>query len=298
MLQDKNRGGRLEMIITALLQSQIRIIALAATIGNREKLASWLHAKDYINLNREVELRKGIMFNGKFHWREHNSGQEGEEQILDPGDHYTTESMFIDTALKYWENNESTLAFFADKKSVEIFAWRLMERTKSKPALKALEELSKCENTWSKSFLERLLEHGIAIHHADLPPDQREVLENALKQGEIILTCTTSTLAYGVNFPVENVLMDIGKWEEIGDNISKQYQSRNEIEHKSGRCARPGVFGKSNKSFGRAIAFTDSSWNTSTWLKRFFHGDYEPVESVINIHTLPEVIISLCHFSM
>ncbi len=62
LLNDLSRGPTLEVVIT-LIQSLIKpqLIALSATIGNPEELASWLKAKLVQDSWRPVELKKGIL---------------------------------------------------------------------------------------------------------------------------------------------------------------------------------------------------------------------------------------------
>jgi len=62
LLNDQSRGPTLEIIITMLRQllKDVQIIALSATIGNPETLASWLNAELVIDKWRPVKLRQGI----------------------------------------------------------------------------------------------------------------------------------------------------------------------------------------------------------------------------------------------
>ncbi len=67
LLNDISRGPTLEILITILrrLLSKVQIIGLSATIGNPKELAKWLDAKLVIDDWRPVELKKGVMFEGK-----------------------------------------------------------------------------------------------------------------------------------------------------------------------------------------------------------------------------------------
>jgi len=72
LLNDVSRGPCLEIIITILkkLLPNSQIIALSATIGNPQELASWLDAELIIDDWRPVELKKGIYFNKKIEFFE------------------------------------------------------------------------------------------------------------------------------------------------------------------------------------------------------------------------------------
>ncbi len=67
LLNDIGRGPTLEILITILrrLLANVQIIGLSATIGNPKELANWLDAKLIIDKWRPVELRKGVLFEGK-----------------------------------------------------------------------------------------------------------------------------------------------------------------------------------------------------------------------------------------
>lgn len=67
LLNDVERGPTLEILITVLkkLLSNVQILALSATIGNPEELASWLGAALIIDNWRPVELKKATFCCGK-----------------------------------------------------------------------------------------------------------------------------------------------------------------------------------------------------------------------------------------
>lgn len=52
-----------------------------------------------------------------------------------------------------------------------------------------------------------LLERGIALHHADLPQRVRLAIEELVREGTVRLLVATSTLAQGVNLPIETILV-------------------------------------------------------------------------------------------
>jgi helicase len=67
LLNDVSRGPTLEILITLLkkILPQVQIIALSATIGNPEELATWLDAQLVKDNWRPVPLHKGVYFDGK-----------------------------------------------------------------------------------------------------------------------------------------------------------------------------------------------------------------------------------------
>ena len=67
LLNDASRGPTLEVLITLLRQllPKLQIVALSATIGNPDELASWLGANLVMDEWRPVRLDKGIYSAGK-----------------------------------------------------------------------------------------------------------------------------------------------------------------------------------------------------------------------------------------
>ncbi len=67
LLNDPSRGPTLEILITILrrMLKNIQIIALSATIGNPEELASWLDAGLVVDDWRPVRLRQGVYLDGE-----------------------------------------------------------------------------------------------------------------------------------------------------------------------------------------------------------------------------------------
>lgn len=72
LLNDAGRGPTLEILITILRQllKNVQLIALSATIGNPEELASWLNAELVVDDWRPVKLHKGIYLDGEVEFEE------------------------------------------------------------------------------------------------------------------------------------------------------------------------------------------------------------------------------------
>jgi len=72
LLNDHGRGPTLEILITILRQllKNCQIIALSATIGNKEELAEWLEAELVEDDWRPVKLEKGVYLDGEIEFKE------------------------------------------------------------------------------------------------------------------------------------------------------------------------------------------------------------------------------------
>ncbi|WP_218681971.1 DEAD/DEAH box helicase [Microbacterium sp. BF1] len=59
-----------------------------------------------------------------------------------------------------------------------------------------------------KNPLEPLLIRGVAYHHAGMSHETRRLIEQLVNRGEIRIVCGTTTLSQGVNFPINNVIIE------------------------------------------------------------------------------------------
>lgn len=58
-----------------------------------------------------------------------------------------------------------------------------------------------------KYLLTKCISRGFAYHHADIPQDCRELIEESIDNGVIQLVVCTSTLAEGVNLPLKTIVL-------------------------------------------------------------------------------------------
>lgn len=85
-----------------------------------------------------------------------------------------------------------------------------------------------------ESFEYRLLTHGIAVHHGQLPPLLARRLKVAIDRGNVRVVIATSTLSEGVNIPVNTLLIP-------SLHRSQELFTLNEFTNLIGRAGRPGV---------------------------------------------------------
>lgn len=82
--------------------------------------------------------------------------------------------------------------------------------------------------------LRSLLSDGIAIHHAGLSRDDRQLVENLFADKHIQVLVSTATLAWGVNLPAHTVIIkgtqvyspEEGKWVELSQQDIFQMMGR------------------------------------------------------------------------
>ncbi|MEW6237010.1 MAG: DEAD/DEAH box helicase [Candidatus Omnitrophota bacterium] len=198
------RGAELEILLAKLREEKsLQMLGLSAMPPD-EKAAEWLKARLVVETARPVELRQGVLFNGRFHYQEFNSRREGTETFpLQP--QFDEGRAMIEAAYYFASKGETTLVFWSNRDQCYIAARKLAELCQPEAKLKE-SELARLEPTAMRRFLSHLLPRRIAVHTSDLTQGERDLVERWAQKGEALIICATSTLAEGVNFPVTNVL--------------------------------------------------------------------------------------------
>ena len=293
MLSDEDRGSTIEILLTKILQARVRpqLLGLSAVLGRAEDLARWLGAELLIEEKRPVELRKGVFCRGTFSYQEHNSRQEGEEAWKEIDGEEETAIMAPLACYLAGERGEPTLLFLKDKPTVEAIAREISEQVSLPEAKEAIEELRTLEETAARDFLIGLLKQGVGIHHADLPWEQRELMERYFRTGSIRILCSTSTLAMGINCPAKNVLIESRQWHyyHCYRGMDTRDLPRPLHENMAGRGGRYGYI----EDFGRAILVTHSPFKKKVWMDRYVRGTFEPLEPTLRDEEVQEYLLNL-----
>ncbi|MBI3802752.1 MAG: DEAD/DEAH box helicase [Nitrospirae bacterium] len=294
MLSDEERGGMIEILLTKIktAPSRPRLLGLSAVLAEGEALAKWLNADLLVETRRPVPLRKGIFCNGTFFYREHNTGQIGEERWIDLPPLKKESDLLIALARYLGESRgEPTLLFLKDKSSVEFAAGAIADRVSLPPAEEAIEALASMEETASRAFLLNLLKKGVALHHADLPWELRDLVERAFRSGAIRILCATSTLAMGINCPAKNVLIESRQWHYYRryGKMATRDLPRALYENMAGRGGRWGYI----DDFGRAILVTHSPFQRRVWTDAYIDSPLEKITGALVSEDLTEYLLNL-----
>ncbi len=85
--------------------------------------------------------------------------------------------------------------------------------------------------------LNRLIRHGIGVHHAGMLPKYRRLVEQLAQGGLLEVICGTDTLGVGINVPIRTVVLtSLSKYD---GQRTRQLQAR-EFHQISGRAGRAG----------------------------------------------------------
>jgi len=278
MLADERRGQTLELLLAQIVMREKRpqIIGLSAVLADGEDIAGWLGAKFLAWHRRPVELRQGVLYNGKFRYRTYNERKEGYEKLGQSDDGSTSWGHLCASLVALAERDEQSLVFVKGRAESRRVARDLAESLPCLPAHTAIEELDAMEPTQSKQLLIECMEHGVAFHNADLSALERRVVERYFKRGEIKVIVATTTLAMGMNLPAKNVFIEPDRWK-YDDRFGAPWVgsiSQAEYENMAGRAGRLAL----EEEFGRAILVAGTAYEREVFWRRYVEGECKALE--------------------
>ncbi|MCF6284960.1 MAG: DEAD/DEAH box helicase, partial [Candidatus Hydrogenedentes bacterium] len=290
ILGDPERGAGAELLLTRLLQAQCRLIGLSAVIGGADRLAAWMEADLVQSDQRPVELRYGVLYDGVFCYRTYNSPGEGTEILVD-GATESAEETAMENLAAFAACGERSLVFVRAKHDTRIGADRLAARLELASASKAMVALEALEPTRSRDALLMVMAYGVAFHNADLSPEERRVVEEAFRSGEVLVLVSTSTLAVGLNLPARNVFLTTEKWR-YDHRLGMPWKtpvSHMEYENMGGRAGRLGA----GHDYGRAILVATSLFEKELCWRRYVEGERESIEPQLARAPLEDHVLRL-----
>jgi len=239
LIFDPERGVTADFLLTRCLGSSARCIALSACLSQPSTMAEWMKAKLIHSEIRPVPLKKGVMYNGIFYYLG-ETGQIEKEPIFDPS--LSFENSYLQGIAEFIHRGETCLVFMKTRNEVRSLARELAEFLNLPPAEQAIERIKLLEPTRARDALLHAFQQGIGFHYSDLLSEERHIVEESFRKGEIRLLVATSTLAKGLNLPVQNVFISHEKWYYVdrqgnGGNIPL---SLSEYENMAGRAGRYG----------------------------------------------------------
>jgi len=251
LLADPGRGAALEDLLTRLRARGVpeQVVGLSAVLRGADGLAQWLGAEVVRGTQRPVELRKGVLGDGAFHYREHNSGLWGEERLTPEGWHAELDDLdtgdrkrqdLLTCALSLVSRGESVLLFVREKAECFATADTLARALPGAEDASFVTDLERAECSAAGELLARTAPHGVGFHNADMTFELRFLVERWAREGRLQVVCATSTLAMGVNLPMDNVLIDLGRSASEGGYAAIPPLTAADVENMGGRAGRPG----------------------------------------------------------
>ncbi len=290
LLGDCERGAGVELLLTQLLRAGSRLIGLSAVIGGAERLAEWLDADLVQSDHRPVELRFGVLHEGTFTYRTSDAPGRHTETLYDSGTE-SAEDAALTNLVAFAEQGERSLVFVRAKHDTRHGADRIAARMELPPAVEALEALEALEPSRSQEGLRAVLAHGVAFHNADLSAEERWIVEEAFRRGEVLVLVSTSTLAVGLNLPARNVFLTTEKWR-YDARLGMPWKapvSHMEYENMGGRAGRLGM----GSAFGRAILVASSPFEMELCWRRYVEGTREQIVPQLDRTALEDPVLRL-----
>ena len=294
LLNEAERGPTLEVVLARLLQvnPSMQVLALSATMGNVDEIATWLKAQFVITEWRPVILREGVLLHDEIQFK------DGDARKIDR----KTSNDAVNLALNTVKTGGQALVFASSRKNAAALAKRIAEQTcdvLSRPAKRTLEQeakkvLSADEKTGLSESLAELVRCGAAFHHAGLAGAHRKLIEDLFRQGKIKVLTATPTLAFGVNLPARVVVVqDYRRFEPGYGNYPISVL---EYKQMAGRAGRP----KYDK-VGEAILIAKTSDEADYLMESYVTARPEriwsrlAVEKILRGHVLATVASDFAH---
>ncbi|MCC6144151.1 MAG: winged helix-turn-helix domain-containing protein, partial [Candidatus Hydrogenedentes bacterium] len=290
LLSDQERGAMAELLLTRILRGGCRLIGLTAVIGQADKLAAWMQAELLRYERRPVELRYGVLHEGRFRYRTYNEFGEGTEEMADGGSESPHEVLAENVGLLA-ERGETCLIFVKAKHESRRGAEMLAARLNLPAADETLAALAALDATRSRESLQQTLQCGVAFHNADLSPEERRLVEEGFRKGEVRVLVSTSTLAVGLNLPAQNVFLNADKWR-FDARLGMPWKTpilRNEYENMGGRAGRYG----NGHAFGRSILIAVTPFDEETLWRRYVEGEREEITPRLAKESLDNHVLRL-----
>jgi helicase len=288
-LGEPSRGVVLETLMTTLRvqDPSIQILGLSAALANPEDIAEWLEADVCRITGRDIPLTEEVWTVPTIYSKVFGVGQTELNQRPNPTNSLDTPEI-IQHLLA--EKKAPIVVFCMTKPRAEELARMHRDATrKSKSVLrKGIEELKQLllfvsEGGPTGRSLVEVVEGQIAFHHADLSMEERQALEAKIREGEILVTYSTTTLGQGVNLPIAVVVFD-----DVYRHWVPSYISRREYMNMAGRAGRRGL----QDAGGTSILICRSAKDRQQ-MNGFLSEKVEPVESPLEDTSLPFLIVNL-----
>lgn len=232
MIGEYSRGPTLESAITRakIINPSLRIIALSATLKNIDEIEQWLDGKTVEHDYRPVPLNKEVLDAEMFNTKNKN---DVIVKIVEKAIEDNSQALSFVSTRRFTESLATYVAKKIDKKTTKE------QKQKFKQVADKLLEVPKKKGSLPTTTCLKLAEaaeKGVVFHHAGLFNEQKEIIEDEFRNGNILMITATPSLMYGVNLPSKYVVIrDHIRWTSNGPASIPVF----DYEQMSGRAGRP-----------------------------------------------------------
>jgi len=214
-------------------RTELRIIALSATLPNLSDIGDWLccrpEAVHYFDSSfRPIPLTVHTVA----------MGSAGNPFLFEK-----SLDLKVRGIIDRYGDKKQVLIFCSSKKSAEKLASLLCQQYGDSYRINYQRgnnaPISNLIGNILDEDLKRCVSKGIGYHHGGMIPDDRSIVEQLYLSGVIHILCSTSTLAHGVNLPAHLVIVKgTNSWR--GGSRGYEKLNRSDIIQMIGRAGRPG----------------------------------------------------------
>lgn len=233
ILKDQ-RGATLEAVVSRMksIGTNVRFVALSATVPNLEDIASWLGKSPddpHSPARREVfdESFRPVKLDKHVYGFQYGNNDFGFDGVL--------RKKVPEMIMKH-SKKKATMIFCMTRKSAAQTAQALAEMWRNSPSYQSPWPGPTHAIAVGDAALRSAVQAGVAFHHGGLSAEDRHAVEQGFLQGSITVICSTSTLAVGVNLPCYLVILQ-GTTTWAGNAV--QSYSDLEVMQMLGRAGRP-----------------------------------------------------------
>ena len=233
--------------------------------ANMDEIEGWLNAKVIEHDYRPVPLNKEVLDTEMFNTKNKND-------------------VIVKIIEKALEENSQALSFVSTRRFTESLATYVSgkmkkkisktQKAKFKKVADELLDVPKKKGSKPTSTCVRLAEaaeNGAVFHHAGLFNEQKEIIEDEFRAGNILMIAATPSLMYGVNLPSKYVaIRDYTRWTSRGPQNIPVF----DYLQMSGRAGRPQY-----DTVGYSYLIAKSMDEAMDLEERYVHGLVEPTNS-------------------
>jgi superfamily II RNA helicase len=312
-IDDVERGTVWEECIIFAPQ-HINFLCLSATIPNLREFTSWMQSVRHSKIDMVIETHRPVPLEHKLYFHGYGLGGLNElkelqkepetfalkknrgntdidnhqpevaVQVMESAGHSVLPIDGTDLIEHIQINNQLPCLFFSfSRKSCEENALKNTDRNLLDPDEREIilyEYDQLCEKYGIRDdahamALRKLVENGVAYHHAGMLPTLKEVIERLFTFGYVKLLFTTETFALGINMPACSVIFgNLAKY----DGVQFRYLKAREYHQMAGRAGRRGIDEK-----GFVYANVDVEYDEYGEVKHVVSGEIEKIESQFNL---------------
>ncbi|EGE00041.1 DNA-directed DNA polymerase theta [Trichophyton tonsurans CBS 112818] len=256
MLDDEHRGYLMEIMVTKLLllQQDIQIIGMSATLSNTEVLAKWLNANYYISRYRPIPVEEFLVFEDYIYPVPTTKGllrKMIRPDTSSPNDvpasacrvirksefrelAFPIPNAMVALACETAAAGYGALVFCGSRQACQTNAVLIgdaMPDTLDEDIIeKRLDLVASLQSLpcGLDTYFAKTIPRGVAFHHAGLTTEERVLIAEGFDAGILKVLVATCSLAAGINLPARRVILcgaRMGR-ELVGPAMLRQMRGR------------------------------------------------------------------------